>query len=445
MTGVPSYRSIWKVSLPIIFSGLAQNIVNVTDTAFLSRVGLVELGAAGNAGIFYFVLLMIGMGFSIGCQIIIGRRNGEKNYHKIGELFYTSLYFLLPLSLVIFILVQAFSPAIMDYLTVSEAVLKASNDFLFYRTFGIFFAYLNFLFIAFYTGITQTKVLTYATFIQAVCNIILDYLLIFGEGGFPEMGIKGAAIASVLAEIMAFLYFIYYTQRKIKSKDFGLGLNSVLKFKLIQFKAILKVGFPVMLQNFIALSSWLCFFLIIEKIGEKELAASHIIRSIYMVLMIPLFGFSTATATLVSNLIGEGKKEAVTQLVKRLCLLSLSSTALFIPLLLLFPNELISIYSGNPILTSVALPLLKVIAGSMIFFSLAYILFSAVTGSGKTQISLAIEAGSIFIYLLSAYLLGISFQKSLIWVWSTEFIYFSVMGIISLLYLKFGNWRNSVL
>ena len=87
-----SYSNIWKVSLPIIFSFVAENIVNVTDTAFLGRVGIVELGAAGNSGIIFFVLLNLGLGFGIGNQILIGRRNGEKNFHKIGSIFHQSLF-----------------------------------------------------------------------------------------------------------------------------------------------------------------------------------------------------------------------------------------------------------------------------------------------------------------------------------------------------------------
>tara|TARA_R110002096_G_scaffold434386_3_gene655796 strand:+ start:6892 stop:8226 length:1335 start_codon:yes stop_codon:yes gene_type:complete len=442
MTKAISYHRIWKVSLPIIFSGIAQNIVNVTDTAFLGRVGLVELGAAGNAGIFYFVLVMIGMGFTIGCQIIIGRRNGEQNFHQIGHLFNTALYFLIPLSVLVFLFTQYVAPALMTFFTSSDAVLQASNTFLKVRGFGIFFAYLNFLFIAFYTGITKTRVLTYATFIQAGINVVLDYLLIFGHGGFPQMGIEGAALASVISEIVAMIYFVLYTRIKIERSKYGLELQFVFSgTKLIK---ILKIGFPIMIQNFMALSSWLAFFLIIEKIGEKELAASHIIRSIYMVLMIPLFGFSNATSTLVSNVIGEGKPSEVLQLVIRVVKLSLLCTGLFLPLLLFFPQEIIGVYTNNPVLIATSLPLLYVIGGSMLFFSMAFIFFASVTGTGKTQVSLAIETSSIVIYLLMAYYIGVHLQKSLTWVWCTEFIYFTIMGLLSFLYLKFGNWKSSL-
>ncbi len=79
-----SYKGIWKLSTPIILGLLAQNIIQVIDTAFLGRVGEVELGASALAGVFYLALFIVGFGFATGTQILIGRRNGEKNYKAIG-------------------------------------------------------------------------------------------------------------------------------------------------------------------------------------------------------------------------------------------------------------------------------------------------------------------------------------------------------------------------
>lgn len=436
-----SYKSIWKISFPIILSGVAQNIVNVTDTAFLGRLGIIELGAAGNAGIFYYVLMVFGMGFTIGTQIIIGRRNGEGNISAIGGLFNNGLFFLLPLALLLFLFIQTLAPAILAQLTNSTEILSASLEFLKMRSFGIGFAFLNFLFIAFYTGITQTKVLTYSTFIQATVNVIFDYALIFGNFGLPEMGVKGAALASVISELAALIYFFAYSKKRLYFKKYLLFYR--LRFEGKKLLKMLKVAFPVMLQNFMALTSWLAFFMIIEQIGEEELAVSHIVRSIYMVLMIPLFGFSSATSTLVSNLIGKGKKEEVLSLVKKVVYLSLACTALFLPLILFFPREVTLIYTDNLNLLDASKSVLYVVSASMLFFSAAYITFSAVTGTGKTLYSLAIEFVSIFIYLIGAYFIGVYFKQDLWLVWCSEFIYFTVMGSLAVLYLKFGNWRNA--
>ncbi|NQX98150.1 MAG: MATE family efflux transporter [Flavobacteriales bacterium] len=210
-----SYKNIWKIAFPIIISGIAQNVVNVTDTMFLGQVSNIALGAGGNAGIFYFVLVITGMGFTTGAQIIIGRRNGEKNYNQIGKIVDHSLYFIIPLSIVLFFFMKFLSPFLLERITLSSNILEASLNYLSYRSFGIFFAYINFVFIAFYVGTTKTKILMPITIVMMLSNVFLDYSLIFGNFGFPKMGIKGAALASVISEAVALLFFIIYTLKKI--------------------------------------------------------------------------------------------------------------------------------------------------------------------------------------------------------------------------------------
>lgn len=441
MNSTLSYQNIWRVSLPIIFSFVAENIVNVTDTAFLGRVGIVELGAAGNAGILFIVLLELGLGFGIGNQIIIGRRNGEKNYHQIGEIIHNAFLFLIPLSFLLFILIQWLSPYFLELFTASDAVLMASIDYLSIRSYGILFAFINFIYISFYTGITSTRILSQATLIQAGVNVLVDYLLIFGNFGFPELGIKGAALASVFAEIAALLFYVIHTRKKIDHQKYKLFQN--INLKPVLLKKMLKLSSPIMFQYFVALSAWLIFFMIIEQIGELELAASHIVRSIYMVLMIPLFGFSSATSTLVSNLIGENRSADVIRLSKRIVLLSLSCTLSLVPFILIFPDYCLRIYTEQSNLIEAARPILYVISASMLFFCIAYISFSTVTGTGKTFTALLIELSSILIYLIGAYWFGVYLDLALPLVWCTEFIYFGIMGGLSILYLKYGKWQIS--
>lgn len=434
-----SYKNIFKIALPIIISGIAQNVVNVTDTMFLGKLSNVALGAGGNAGIFYFVLVITGMGFTTGAQIIIGRRNGEKNYAQIGKIVDHTLYFLIPFSILLFFFIRYYSPYLLEIITLSPSILSASIEFLNYRAFGIFFAFINFTFISFYVGTTQTKILIYVTLIMMLVNVFLDYALIFGNFGFPEMKIKGAAIASTISEIIAVLFFVIYTYKKIDTEKYQL-----FRFKGFDkniFNRIIKVGGPVMLQNFLSLSSWFIFFIIIEKLGEKELAISHIIRSIYMVLMIPLFGFSSATNTLVSNLIGQGNDDKVLTLVKRVTLLSLLSTSFVLLFNVFIPRQMIGFYTNDLSLITESIPTLHVISFSMFVFAVAFISFNGLSGTGNTKTALLIEFVTISIYLVATYYIAIVLQSSLPIVWCSEVIYFGLLGSMSYAYLKWGNWR----
>ena len=433
-----SYKNIWKIAFPIIISGVAQNVVTVTDTMFLGKLGNVELGAAGNAGILYFLLVLSGLGFTTGAQIIIGRRNGEQNFTQIGKVFDHCVYFIVPLSIILFVLVKLFTPSLLESITQSKSILAAAIDFLSYRIYGLFFAFLLGVFVAFYVGTTKTKILIYVTLIIMFVNVFLDYSLIFGNFGFPVMGVKGAALASVISEICALSFLILFTFKKVDLEKYQLFKFS--KFDTAILKRITKVGGPIMFQNFLSISSWLIFFIIIEKMGERELAISHIIRSIYMVLMIPLFGFSSATNTLVSNLIGQGQSSNVLPLVKKVVIMSVVSTFIMLLFNLFFPTKIIGFYTSDTTLIYETIKSLNVISGTMFSFAIAFILFNGVTGTGNTKTALLIEFITITIYLIITYYVAMVLHSSLPIVWCAEFIYFGLLGILSFAYLKWGNW-----
>lgn len=434
-----SIKHIGRIALPIMMGGIAQNVVNVTDTAFLGRLGDVEVGAAGNAGILYFLLGHTCLGFTTGAQIIMGRRNGEENYKAIGRLLDQTLYFILPLALVMFGLMQLFSPALLESVVSSPNIQSAAGDYLSVRSYGIFFALIVFAFNAFYIGVTRTRVIMIGTILMSITNVILDYGLIFGNLGLPELGIKGAALASVIAEVIAATYIILATVFHPHNKQYEL-----FQFKrpdLSKLNQILKVSLPIMFQNFITLGSWFIFFMMIEWIGEDELAISHIIKSVYMVMMIPMFGLSTAANTITSNLIGEKRNDQVLPTTWKIIGISLLMTLPLSILSFIFSDEIILLYTDNISLLPEARKTLWVIDISMFFFCVAYIHFNSVTGTGNTVASLIIESINIVIYLGSTAIFVTLFNPPIHVVWYAEFVYFSFLGFMAWGYLKYGKWQ----
>ena len=195
-------KQIWSVSYPILLSLLAQNVINVTDTAFLGHVSEVALGASAMGGLFYICVFTIAFGFSTGSQIVIARRNGEGRYTDVGPVMIQGVMFLFVMALLLFGFTKAFGGNIMRLLVSSESIYKGTMEFLDWRIYGFFFSFVNVMFRALYIGITRTKVLTINAVVMALTNVVLDYALIFGKFGLPEMGIKGAAIASVLLRVL---------------------------------------------------------------------------------------------------------------------------------------------------------------------------------------------------------------------------------------------------
>ncbi|MDD2279898.1 MAG: MATE family efflux transporter, partial [Bacteroidales bacterium] len=286
-----SYSRVWSIAYPIIIGSVAQNVINVTDTAFLGHLGETALGGGAIGGLFYMTLIMLGWGFGVGTQIVVARRYGEEQYRPIGRTIEHGFLFLMTLALVIFLLVKLFGNQLLMYIVDSESIVNTSREFINYRIWGIFFAHTNFLFRAFYVGISRTRVITLTTIVMVLVNVFLDYSLMFGNFGFPELGVGGAALASVIAEISCTLAFIAYTLLRVPIKKYRLFSFKVFSIRLLM--RTLKVSIPMMLLNFISFSVWFIFFLIIEKRGESELAISNIVRSVYVILLIPIMGFSS--------------------------------------------------------------------------------------------------------------------------------------------------------
>lgn len=436
------YKDIWKIAYPIILGSIAQNLLNITDTAFLGRVGEVELGAGAIGGIYYFAIIMLGWGFGIGTQIIVARRNGEKDFPAIGKTIDHGLYFLVPLAILLFGFMRFFSHDMLCMIVESEEVGNATRSYINYRAFGLFFAFINFLFRAFYVGLGKTRVITYSTTLLAVVNGILDYGLIFGNFGLPEMGIAGAALASVIAEASALIFFIVYTRFVFPTKPYHLFHFCQFDKKL--YTRIIKVSLPIMGQNFLSLATWMVFFLLVEKMGERELAISNIVRSFYFVLMMPMWGFASATNTLVSFLIGAKRENEVLSLVYKVMVLCLSGVGFMVLFGTIFPHVAVRIYTNDLSLVEATLPVVYIVNVAALMLSANFIFFNAVSGTGKTNISFLLEVITLTIYLSYIWYSIMVYQGSISMVWTSEWVYALLLGSMSFFYLKSGRWKGSV-
>jgi multidrug resistance protein, MATE family len=435
-----SNKNIFKVTYPIFLTLLAQNVINVTNTAFLGRVGEVELGASAIGGVFYLAIYMIGFGFSQGAQILIGRRNGEKNFKQIGPIFNNSLIFNFLIGAVIFGLSIKGVPHIMKLVVSSDQIYKASIEYMDWRIYGFLFSFINVIFRGLYVGITQTRVLTTSAILMAIVNIIFDYTLIFGHFGFPAMGITGAGISSVIAEAVTLLYLIWHTIYKTDMKKYGLFI-----FKRVELKTILNIlnlSIFIMFQYFISISTWFMFFIFIERMGELPLAVSNIGRSTYILLMIPGSALATTVNTLVSNLIGAGRKEEVLPFIRRIIGIALVIVVPVILITLTMPGLIARIYTSDAVLIAASIPVLRVISVSIIFCAVSNIVFSGVSGTGNTRTAFFIEFLTLFFYLSYVYYTSIIHPSPTYVVWMSEFVYWIIIGGLGYLYLMKGNWRK---
>ena len=438
-----SYRQIWNVAYPILISLIMEQMIGMTDTAFMGRVGKVELGASAIAGIYYMVIFMIGFGFSIGSQIIIARRNGEGNFRETGNVFYHGVCFLLGLAAIIVILTEMFSPWLMGKMVSSQNVAEAALSYVKWRLPGLFFAYITAMFRAFYVGTTQTKTLTLNSITMVLSNVVFNWILVFGKFGVPALGIAGAAIGSTLAELVSLIFFIVYTATRTDCAKYGLDRFGGFSFR--KLGNILTISVWTMVQNAVSISIWFIFFLFIEHLGEMPLAVSNIIRNVSGLIWMVLMAFSSTCSSLVSNIIGNGHPEAVKGLVIRILKFSYGAVAVIAGLIALFPHAVIRIYTNIPDIIEASVPSLWVLCSAYILTVPANIFFQAVSGTGNTRTAFLLELTALAVYMAYCYFIMHVIAADVAVCWTAEHVYGGAMMLLCGWYLLSGKWKNRVI
>ena len=433
-------KEIINVSYPIFLGLLAQNIVNVTDTAFLGHLSEVALGGSAMGGLLYICLFTLAFGFSIGSQIMISRRNGEGEYRKIGPIMWQGSAFSMIMAVALLAVTYFAYPALMRWLVSSDAVYDASCEFFRWRMWGFLFAFINVMFRSLYIGITRTKVLTLNALVMAAVNVFLDYALVFGKLGFPQMGVAGAALASVIAEASSLLFFVLYTYYAVDLKKYGLNRFGQFDWNLVI--RILRISCFTMLQYFLSFGVWFVFLIALERHGERALAIANIVRSVYSVLLIPVQALQTAANTLVSNLIGSGGTQFVMKLLAKVSRMSFGIMVGCVLLCLIFPRALLSIYTGEEALITESMSALYVICIAVLVSAVANIYLNGISGTGNTQAALIVEGATLAFYAIYIIMVAWVFRASVSICFTTEIVYYGLMLTASIIYFKKAKWQN---
>ena len=428
------YKEIWKVSYPILISLVMEQLIGMTDTVFLGRVGELELGASAVAGVYYMVLYMLGFGFSIGAQIMIGHSNGEKDYRKAGKLFWHALYFLLALSAMLCILSEFLSPVVLGAMLSSEDITLQADSYLRWRAPGLILAFCVCAYRAFYVGSTHTRILSTSSVVMVISNIAFNWALIFGKLGLEPMGIRGAALGSTLAEGVSLLYLIIASSVRVESKEYGLHTPS--RFDMGLLGSILKVSLWTMIQSFFSIFTWLLFFIFIEHTGQKAIAASNILRSTSGLIWMVLSAFASTGCSLISNLLGQGRKDSVRPLIGRVLKLSY---IVLIPVLVFFclcPKLILGLYTDMQDIIQASIPGLWVLSVSYLLTIPSHILFQAVAGTGETRAAFFLEMGALVVYTVYCTVVIAVLHSGLAASWASEAVYAAAMTLLCSLFLR---------
>ena len=437
-----TYRQIFSISAPIMLGTAAQNVITLSDSIFLYHLSELDFAAIGFVSVFYLIIAAVGYGFSKGGQIMIARRMGEGGAEEVGRTFYAMLYFELLMALGLFLFMQYGCTYFFTLFVDSKDILDKSMEYLAYRSWGVFFSYAGLALIALYTGVARTQFIIFDTFILGIINIVLNYGLICGRLGLPEMGIAGAGLASTIAEVAAFIVFLIYIFFDKQARDYRLFKLPKIDWELIKQQQ--KLATPIVAQSIVGLGSWFVFFGIVENLGERELAITNLVRMVFLFLSIPSWGFASAINTLVSHFIGMQKRQAVVPIIWKTAKFSWLITMLLTIPLVIFPTQILYPLLGSEDMSLIveAQPIFYVLVGILTLNSIGTVYFNGIAGVGATYFGLQIQTWCALGYLAYIYSVINFFGGGLTLAWTAEIFYWAIMMGLMVWYLRSKKWYN---
>lgn len=437
-----TYKEIWQISYPIILGSLAHSINQLIDTAFLGHSSKVALEAITLAGIYYFVFVFIAGGLARGCQVIIARHSGENKPEKIGIAFDHLILLAFILSIFLMLFFGFATKYVLAFVVKSVAIQDAAMNYIYMMNYAVIPVVLGFCFNGFYTGIGKTKIITIATVCMAITNIICGYIFIFGNFGFPALGIKGAGIATAIADTVLFLvyviHFFYFKQPK-KYNAFTFQFIS-----LKQIWSIIKLSSPIVLQNLIGIGSWWYFFLSVEKIGEHELAVSGILKSLFVFIGIPVWSLASTSNTVISNIIGQGRINDVVPALKKVLVVSVGISLSINLIIVLFPHQILSLFTNDTQIIRDTIAPFYTLMIALLFFSSGMIMNFGITGTGATFIPTIVEVFCCLFYVLYCYYFVQLKQSELYICWGCEVVYWLSLLTFTTIYWSTGTWKKYI-
>jgi multidrug resistance protein, MATE family len=377
--------SVWAVSLPLVFAELGEVVVHVTDTVLLARVGSAELAAVAVGDVVLALAMVPALGLVEAVQIAVARRAGEERPSDLRRVFLQGFLLIGLASLGALAAISLGAGALSGLLTDEAEVASQLTAFLRIAAFGIVFEAASLGLGALCVGLGRTQIILGATVVLGVTNLFASSLLIFGLGPAPALGIEGAALGSVLAEVIAFVVLAAYAVRRLH-----LALPAPERWKPGTARSLVRLAWPVSLEEALDTVRWLLFFLLIGRLGEEALAASSIVYACYAAFSIPVAGFGETTCSLTSRLVGRREATAVPDAVRHLARRVYLLTLPFLALGLLVPDALLVIFDtegGHPTGTALAV---RIVALAMVVAVPGELWLAALVGTGDTGRALGV-------------------------------------------------------
>ncbi|MCV2884526.1 MATE family efflux transporter [Aestuariibacter sp. AA17] len=435
------------LAVPMVLEMAMESVFAIVDIFFVASLGFEAVAVVGLTEAVLTILYAIAIGLSMGVTALVSRRIGEKDIEGANRVAAAALWVGFSAAFGIALLGWFYAEDILSLMGATESVKALGVDYTTIMMCGSISILYLFIINAIFRGAGDPAIAMRSLWLANGINIVLDPILIFGIGPFPEMGVTGAAVATTIGRGVGVLYQLYHLRGELSGGATRIALRMThLVPKWNDIHALLKVSAGGIMQFLIATASWVLLVRIVSQFGSAAVAGYTIAIRVIMFTILPAWGLSNAAATLVGQNLGAGQPERAEKSVWRVAWYNVYFLVGVAIIFIVFAPNIIGLFTDDKEVAMYGISCLRFISYGYGFYGLGMIIVQAFNGAGDTmtptkinffcywvlQIPLAYTLANVFAFGPDGVFLAITLAESLL----------AVVGIIL---FRRGGWKTKMI
>ncbi|MCF6193718.1 MAG: MATE family efflux transporter [Kangiellaceae bacterium] len=435
-------HAAFLLAVPMVLEMVMESVFAITDIFFVSGLGSEAIAVVGLTEAVITLLYAVAIGWSMAVTATVARRIGEKNYQAASVVTGQTIWIGLLTALIVASVGLFFAEDVLRAMGATEEVTKIGTSYTTIMLSGSVTILYLFLFNAIFRGAGDANIAMRSLWLANGINIVLDPMLIYGVGPFPDMGVTGAAVATNIGRGIGVIYQMYHL----------FGGSSRVKMAVSHLRIVRKVALRLLKTSFggisqflIATASWVILVRIISNYGSDAVAGYTIAIRVIIFTILPAWGLSNAAATLVGQNLGaqlpERAEKSVWKVTRYNVYFMVSVAVIFIA----FARPIIGLFTTDPEVLEIGIECLRFISYGYGFYAVGMILVQSFNGAGDTMTPTWINLFCYWIFQIPlAYFLAQSMEMNATGVFLAITAAESLIAVVSIVIFRRGKWKEGV-
>jgi MATE family multidrug resistance protein len=438
-------KDLMLLALPMVVSSACDGVMTFTDRLFLSRVGPEQMNAALGGGVTMQTLTFFIMGLTGYATALVAQYYGAGQKAKASKASFQAILITMAAWPVI-LLIKPLAVSFFHLANIPELQIVHQTEYFNILAWGSLFSMMRYTLGCYFTGIGKTRIVMIATLVAMLMNVVLDYVLIFGHFGFPVLGIRGAAIATVSGSLCALVFLIFPYFNRINRLEFSVMKS--FRYDKALMRKFLYYGMPAGLEMFLNFLSFFLITIIFQSEGDIAATASTIMFNWDLVSFIPLVGIEVAVTSLVGRYMGAEKPDVAYRSAISGVKTGIFYSAVILLLFVFIPELLVNVFHPgvqNQVFDSavpIAVKMIRIAALYVLADSMMVSFVGALRGAGDTHFVMYASVSANWIFLLVVYVSCKVFHTSVEISWLLMVLFYLVYCIILASRFLGGKWKK---